>query len=202
MNLAAQERCLEDPNASESPWSHGPAVHAALGAVEFAGSTSGNGTVRFAAQERSTAAYRISNVQPYGVDGGVFINVGIVDVIYGIATSASPMAGWSMRWPDPAIQPSDRLSVSTRTLRLLTNAATPPFVYIDKSDPECAGPNCAVVVDDTSGVSTAREGKRKNRLVGRAIFDALCQHAMTLLGGARRACSTGHDHDGLSAVLL
>jgi len=162
MNLAAQERCLKDPNASESPWSHGPAVRAALGAVEFAGSTSGNGTVRFSAQERSTAAYRISNVQPYGVDGGVFINVGIVDVIDGVATSASPMAGWSMRWPNSALRPSDRLSVSTRTLRLLTNAATPPFVSIDESDPECTGPNCAI--DDPTGVSTACEEKEKSAL--------------------------------------
>lgn len=151
MDLAAQERCLKDPTASENPWSHGPAVFAALGAVEFGGSTSGNDTVQFSNQERSTAAYRISNVQPYGIDGGIFINVGVVDVVDGVATSASPVANWSMQWPDASIRPSDRLSVSTRTLRILTMANNEPFVYIDGSDPECAQPTCAV--DDTASAS-------------------------------------------------
>jgi ABC-type branched-subunit amino acid transport system substrate-binding protein len=144
MDLAAQERCLKDPSTSENPWSYGPAVFAALGDVEFRGSTSGNGTVQFSNQERSTAAYRISNVQPYGMDGGIFINVGVVDVVNGVAMSASPVANWSMQWPDAGIRPSDRLSVSTRTLRLLTMASSEPFVYIDPRDPECAQPACSL----------------------------------------------------------
>ena len=129
-------RCLTYP-ADVAPWAHGPAVRDAMKSVSVAGAlTSGDAPLRLNGDlERDAASYEVLNMQSYAPGGGNLRLVGEADVADGAADVRFP---FFIQWgtPDNAVPP-DRLAITSRTVRVITQVGAPPFSELDPENPEC-----------------------------------------------------------------